>query len=821
MFKKSPHSRLDDSKPDSSRHKVRSFHLSFPPLMAAASNRDPKVERAAVEAMGRFRKANLVQEQAADVLATVIHGLHEGNDKHIPDLQRTACGALDSFGSLAEAAVGELAAALRSPIPDIRRAAAFTLAHIGRRANQPQATEGLLEALATGDKEVKQAAAFAIGKIQPSPTLAVPGLLVALDDANDQVRIDAQSALQTYTSDATAFPLLIDALKESSPRARPALAELIVQFAERSAPHPNQQTLNHLHKARDAVNSAISTGPTSDTSKSDLSISLNRIDNLLALKDPSIWSRAWKNHKIAVLISAAGCLYIAIFVFIATAGQRWWPLKLLAWNEKLESLGSKADINLPVWVLKVTVPLKYLVLIGFFHYSDRVLDAWVNDNLKDARKRFGEKHSVHIRRPWVSLPVEVQVDAEAVAIAELEPKVLRSACLENQWCLRILGEGGAGKTTLAHQLAFWAMEERHDARLSPNRPMLPLLFEAGIVGQGFKDPLSFRKAIATELYEMTRPEQPLQEQFVRHLLQRRRLIVILDGLSELDDDGLSWIREGFSFRDPAFLVPALIVTSRSDEFFVDIAHVDIRPLRIDSKHLLPFIGSYVAHAKIVLPDEDLFEGCKRLTLMAKNRGITPLLAKLYAEALIGYCKRGRQLQELPESVPELVLEYLNQLNRIKSESERDDATVHAAAKKIAWACVKDNFHPGRAKKSDLQGGGNGPVQHSGTLLYLEDKLRLIETLTPAKTHIQFVLDPLAEYLAAMYVVESCGSSNDRWSKFLETADSKTGAPTQIQEFLLAVCDCIRSLHVGPVSQVIMDGLLGRAGVSSALTAGAR
>jgi hypothetical protein len=78
--------------------------------------------------MGRFRKANLVQEQAADVLATVIHGLREGNDKHIPDLQRTACGALDSFGSLAEAAVGELAAALRSPIPDIRRAAAFTLA---------------------------------------------------------------------------------------------------------------------------------------------------------------------------------------------------------------------------------------------------------------------------------------------------------------------------------------------------------------------------------------------------------------------------------------------------------------------------------------------------------------------------------------------------------------------------------------------------------------------------------------------------------------------------------------------------------------------
>jgi HEAT repeat protein len=119
-------------------------------LMAAASNRDPKVERAAVEAIGRFRKANLVQEQAADVLATIIHALREGNDKHIPDLQRTACGALDSFGSLAEAALGDLAGALRSPIPDIRRAAAFTLAHIGRRANQPQAVEGLLEALATG-----------------------------------------------------------------------------------------------------------------------------------------------------------------------------------------------------------------------------------------------------------------------------------------------------------------------------------------------------------------------------------------------------------------------------------------------------------------------------------------------------------------------------------------------------------------------------------------------------------------------------------------------------------------------------------------------
>jgi hypothetical protein len=72
---------------------------------------------------------------------------------------------------------------------------------------------------------------------------------------------------------------------------------------------------------------------------------------------------------------------------------------------------------------------------------------------------------------------------------------------------------------------------------------------------------------------------------------------------------------------------------------------------------------------------------------------------------------------------------------------------------------------------------------------LEDRLRLIQTIGPAQDQIRFALDPLAEYLAGLQLLEHYGKNQGQWRKFLAQADAMAGAPTAIQGLLLAVRDC--------------------------------
>jgi HEAT repeat protein len=74
------------------------------------------------------------------------------------------------------------------------------------------------------------------------------------------------------------------------------------------------------------------------------------------------------------------------------------------------------------------------------------------------------------------------------------------------------------------------------------------------------------------------------------------------------------------------------------------------------------------------------------------------------------------------------------------------------------------------------------------LKYLENRLRLIRTKEPGYK-VLFDLDPLAEYLASLYLVDCYGEDEKKWREFLAEADSKPGAPEAIKGFLLAVRDC--------------------------------
>ena len=106
------------------------------------------------------------------------------------------------------------------------------------------------------------------------------------------------------------------------------------------------------------------------------------------------------------------------------------------------------------------------------HYHPRVLEAWVDRHIPSVRETFQKKSIV--RERTIQIPVPVVLDG--AVIADPTGEHLRSTFATKRCCLLIWGEGGAGKTSLACQMARWAMAEHETDCLCEHR-MLPVLDE--------------------------------------------------------------------------------------------------------------------------------------------------------------------------------------------------------------------------------------------------------------------------------------------------------------------------------------------------------
>ncbi len=197
-------------------------------------------------------------------------------------------------------------------------------------------------------------------------------------------------------------------------------------------------------------------------------------------------------------------------------------------------------------------------------------------------------------------------------------------------------------------------------------------------------------------------------------------------------------------------------------------------------------------ARDLFDDEQYFEACKQLSRMAGEREITVLLAKLYADQMVATWENP-EAGDLPKTIPDLMLRYLNELNR--NVGGEDNVVVQRDAKVIAWECIKAAYRPGPAGRRSvilaLNGNGGDQAAAETRLGYLIDRLRVVQVTGSAEQRIRFALDPLAEYLAALHVIDATqGRGNrQRWEAFFRKADAMEGAPKAISSFLLALRDC--------------------------------
>jgi hypothetical protein len=347
--------------------------------------------------------------------------------------------------------------------------------------------------------------------------------------------------------------------------------------------------------------------------------------------------------------------------------------------------------------------------------------------------------------------------------------------------LLIKGEGGAGKTSLACQIAKWAMADDPSERLCRHR-MLPVLIEEEF-SKKLPEGKRFFEAIRRQLQDLIGELESIPAELLERLLRERRILVIVDHFSEMSND----TREEIQPAHPELPFNALMFTSRNDEKLGVTSTIE--PYRIEGNRLSSFMDSYLTFYKRrdEFTDIEFFDYCSQLSRMIGERKTTPLLIILYARQMIA-AKSGEFQEQLPENIQDLMLRYLSTINASVASNKASNREVHRDMKLIAWQCLRNDFKPHAAERGQvlLALGEDKPEQR---LSYLEKRLHLIQTVGAAENRIRFTLDPLAEYLAALHLVDTLGADEPGWKDFFERNKVRLMKGGSDCAFLVALRDC--------------------------------
>ncbi|MGL5062020.1 MAG: HEAT repeat domain-containing protein, partial [Microcoleus sp.] len=668
------------------------------------------------------------------------------------------------IGAEAKNAVPQLIPLLQDSDADVRSNAATALGRIGAEAKTT--VPRLIPLLQDSHPLVRINAAFALGEIGAEAKNAVSQLTPLLQDSNADVRENSVNIFQVIgIFDAkTAVSQLVALLQDSNSGVRREAADSLVSIALSLQEKAKTLTSPELNQAVSDLESALKILTEPKAGFSQVTIANLRVYvNIL---------KAEQNDRLFVksIIQNPYIWGTGIYLFLLFGIFAIRPLWLLKIYETLKPIGFKIP------VLGTDVSLGFLI---FFKYHPRVLDAWVSAHIVATRKEFQQRETVGERKIFVPMPVILDNNT----IATLKGKDLQPTFAQKRGCLLIWEEGGAGKTSLACQIGKWAMSDTSEERICEHR-MLPVLIEEELnikVAEG-KQP--FIEAIRGQLQDLTDTAEPISEELLQQLLKQRRILVIVDHFSEMSEQTRTAIKPGM----PDFSVNALLVTSRLQEDLDKVTKTTIKPLRIAGNRLSSFMESYLSQQqkRDLFSDTEFFNACIQLSTIVGDRNITVLLAKLYAEQLIAK-KEGTTDGNLPDNIAELMLHYLNKLNRSVTENNIGDATVHKDAKILAWECLKSTYRPAAANRQNAI-IALGEDTAESRIKYLEDKLRIIQTKGVARDRIHFALDPVAEYLAALHLLDINGNDESKWQDFLKVADSQN-SPEGIKGFMLAVKDC--------------------------------
>ena len=405
-----------------------------------------------------------------------------------------------------------------------------------------------------------------------------------------------------------------------------------------------------------------------------------------------------------------------------------------------------------------------------------VLDAWVLRHVASARKVFESLDTVRQRRIHVFTESGLGLPGTADAV-----KAFRSLFEEGQPLVAITGSGGSGKSSLACQMGRWAMDQELAGRLIPHL-MIPILIEQNISDIASR----IRSQVKLMVGEEVEPE------LTESLLLNKRVLVILDGLSEKSADTQLQVQEVY-VQVP---VKALIVTSRRDVKVIGADKVTVHPEEITDSNVILFIREYLrlsGRAEILSRRQILTLVSRLLSITETRDGevpITPLLVILLIDHAAEFAAAGQGIDELPYSIPETIVKYLERLSAGRGESVPDmiRATAVIARCSLGDEYVPQEFDGRRAVQALTQAGLWDGVHDP--LATLVDGGVLEARRVGGVDFYRFKLDPVAEYMAALERVQTLSGDRRAWEDWLLNFENIEGFPLETEGFLLALQVCV-------------------------------
>jgi HEAT repeat protein len=741
-------------------------------------NKNPngEVRRSAAEALGIIKSDD----------PRVIEILNDALEDPSFSVRSAAADALGNFGNTTNKKIIDN---LQNTIPNInklfsdlnftpRQKAAYALSQIevSDEKNQEIVTGKLTtEILKTTNENLSINAAIALGKLgtsQPTPVKTIKileTLHTTLQKDTSKDKNISENAAESISKIAGSLEGKLEANKGQ--QGYQNSLDKSIEVLENILKEDYFQSLKDYPLDRLAI-------------KQDIEKHLNLLKTKKSLVDSikETWQKSDFSIRLTIVLSIIFILANIVVLFI------FWirPIWLLRSDDRYWKALSESKIESKIPGMIGEIIQTIVMIIGCtilaLRYHPRVLDAWVAKNIKSVRRVFEKKDSVQKCEVYIPIPVILNDET----ISELTAKDLRSQFNKH---LLIWGEGGSGKTSLAFQIAKWAMSDDENEWICKNHQMLPVLIEEDIEVEAARGKDPFIAMIQGQLNdELGSDTEPISEELLEHLLRKQRILVIVDHLSEMSEQTREFIHPEMSDCP----VNALVVTSRIKEKLGGVNKTTITPLLVEGNRLSSFMDAYLIkldNARSLFTDSQFFEACKNLSNIVGQSKITVLLAKLYADQLIA-AKRNLigdiKPEDVPDNIPDLMLRYLNLLNEKVPEAQNKlkNPTVHRDVQVLAWECLKTNYQPKTTKREDaiIAIGNNEGEIH---LDYLEKRLHLIQTISPAEDKIRFTLDPLVEYLAALYLCSLYRNDENQWSELLNHIDNISIS----QGFLIALRDC--------------------------------
>jgi hypothetical protein len=799
---------------------------------------------------GRKRKAvvtlllvtySSVPAQTVDVQA-LIRDLN--NESQLLEKRLAAADSLKSLGSLGKDAIGSLitilenkrnsdslrwkAAGALGQMPEAKPAALQTLVQVldddsnpsgvrrmvvealgELRPQEDEVINVIIKALKLRSNDgVPSAAAEALGKI------ATPRCIIALVEAvSDRASYESPPLMSVGPNAAAALGQaggggrdgigpLSEMIDDPNPFNRKAAVEALVSVTISLANDGATESIGEVTKAAQALER--NKYPEISAYAKFVVLALKVLESKQGItKEAFRW--AMRNPLTATPFAAIIIYLLVASLLLGLCTITLWmrPFLLLRVNEHLRSISL---FKLSILGSELQIPIRYLLIVGLFHGRRRVLDSWVSAHILSIRRNFdlgpARDHGVHV-------PVHVLIEArlfdcpgtgkserDDVARADPEePEVakkmlirdLREVFRENgPACLVIYGTGLSGKTSLACQIARYAMAMSEEDWIG-NEIMVPIVIKptdavkASTTGD-------FTAVVRDQLRSFVPNSSFMSPVLLNHLAERR-ILAIFDGFDDFHQDSHeSW---PFKFK---------VITSRSRDFGSSLPRVPARLPNITDYS--SFLTNYLSQRKVSLyTQEALSTTTQQLAMLCEEGGAPVGLLKLLLDRV---SSNVRERLDTLNVVPAVMIQYLMELNRDMQGEDTSTPNVVMTAKVIAWECVKQHFRPGEVSRVILRARLASDTR-SRVVAHLEKYLQIIAPVDVEGTTLRFTYPQLAEYLAALHIVDINGEDQERWKAFEKEGWSKLEAGFASHRFLRATYECYRS-HADWVPNSILHNL---------------